>query len=148
MSYGVTVGDIQARWRPLDASEATVAETLIGDAETFLDNFRPTLAPLVPAGVPQRIVTMLVANMVVRVLRNPDALTGQAVEDISQNFAGPAYDGRLYLTADELAMLDAAIEAAGGTPTESGAGQVLPYARQLAERRAQWACLGRRGNLL
>lgn len=151
MSYNVQVSDVEARWRPLDVSEATVAETLIVDAETLLNATLPTLQSLVDGGaVSSRLAFMTICNMVIRVLRNPDALTGQAVEDISQNFAGPAYDGRLYVSSEELAGLNAIVASAGGTVNTGGA-TLNTVSRAIARRNARetsWAVRRSRGGLL
>jgi hypothetical protein len=113
-----------ARWRSLSATETTVAETLIEDAELLLDQERPELAALVTAGdVPLRTVTMVVCEMVQRVLRNPDVLRGQnlgADGGIGATFAQGVESQtkpRLRLLDDDLKIIDQAIAAAAETPT-------------------------------
>lgn len=95
MVYPVTAADIVARWRPLDASETAVATVLLVDAEVMLDRKRPGLAAAVAllpgtAGhVPVRLVVAVLADMVQRVLRNPDvqsSLQLGADGSISQSF--------------------------------------------------------------
>lgn len=73
MPYAVTPADVAARWRPLDAAETNVATVLLEDATALLDAKRPRLRDDVTAGiVPERLVVVLLADMVQRVLRNPD----------------------------------------------------------------------------
>jgi len=148
MSFGVQVSDIEARWRPLDASEAVIAETLLEDAETVFISTVPGAQSYYDSGtLPQRLVTIILCEMVKRVLRNPDALSGQAVEDISQTFAGAKYDGRLYVTEDELAQVSKVLEGSAGV-SAAGAATVNTVGRAIARRRkAQEAWNSERSHL-
>ena len=124
-SYGITTADLAARWRPLeqaegDINEVAYAELTIVDAEDYLDmQFPKLLEAWAPGTRLARVVRTTVCEMVKRVMRNPEALKQQSVEDVQQSFAGPEYDGRLYLTADEFSTLGTAISDALGDATSN-----------------------------
>lgn len=112
MPYAVTPEDVAARWRPLDDSERAVATVLLQDAEVLLNAKMPTLAARYTAGtVDARLVTIVLAEMVQRVLRNPDVQSslqlgadgsiGQSFPTATVNVARP----RLDVTEYDLAML-------------------------------------------
>lgn len=125
MVYPVTPQDVAARWRPLDAAETNVATVLLGDAEVLLDHKRPGLAAATalaagqPGHVPVRLVVAVLADMVQRVLRNPDVQTsiqlgadgsvGQSFPTSVANAARP----RLEVTSHDLETLVAAPPAGG-----------------------------------
>lgn len=142
MSYGVTVDDLAARWRPLEAAagdvdEPALAALLIIDAQDYLDMQFPALETTWEVGTRlARVVTSVVCEMVKRVMRNPDALKQQSVEDVQQSFAGPEFDGRMYLTSDEFLLVGGAIAEAGGTAgASSGAFSFNPT---LNRRSSSW----------
>lgn len=124
MAYGVTTADIEARWRPLSAAEDEVAFTLLQDAETKLNAYRPQLPTAVAENrVPLRIVVDVLVDMVQRVLRNPDVIRAQNVS--SDGSVGLTYgmgedtiraNMRLQVTDEHLAAVDVAMRAAGGMP--------------------------------
>lgn len=120
MPYPVTPADVAARWRPLDAAETDVATILLGDAEVLLDAKRPGLAEATalpatdPAHVPMRLVVIVLADMVQRVLRNPDVQTSMSLSSdgsVAQSFPGAVANAarpRLEVTAYDLAQLEPA----------------------------------------
>lgn len=143
MTYGVVRKDIEDRWRPLDPEEELPADTLIGDAETLVDaqpQLRALSATFGQGGQLDRLVVMTICNMVIRVLRNPDAMRQQSVGDVQQTFGGPDYDGRLFISDDELSSIIDALAAL--TPSAGGAGAFSfdPTRAKLeaAARRAPW----------
>ncbi len=112
MPYAVTPADVAARWRPLDIDEAAVATVLLLDAEALLNRKRPTLqADVAALRVPERLVVIVLADMVQRVLRNPDVQSsvqlgadgsvGQSFPTAVVNVARP----RLEVTDADLATL-------------------------------------------
>lgn len=124
MAYSVSRTDVVVRWRPLSTDEQVLADTFIADAVALLDVNRPTLAAAVTAGsVPDRLVTICVAEAVIRILRNPDLLSNESVSadgGVSQGFqfdkATPA--PRMQLSLLDLRSIDKALGAAGlGTGT-------------------------------
>lgn len=117
MPYPVTPADVAARWRPLDTAETNVATVLLGDAEVMLNRKRPgleaavALAPGVVGHVPVRLVVAVLADMVQRVLRNPDvqsSLQLGADGSVGQSFPASAANAarpRLEVTDHDLATL-------------------------------------------
>lgn len=115
MTY-TTVGDVEARWRPLTATETTVATALIEDAEDIIGVRWPDLGDRVTAGsLRTATVVRVVAAMVRRAMLNRD---GEGVEQRTMT-VGPFSDSarysnpnsNLYLSADEAQTLEPA-----GTP--------------------------------
>jgi len=119
VAYSVSIADVVARWRPLSTEEQTVGTTLIADAIALLDVARPSLAQAVTDGdVPDRLVTMCVAEAVIRVLSNPDLLSNQSVSadgGVSQGFqfAPTTPRPRMRLSLLDLGSIDEAMAAAG-----------------------------------
>jgi hypothetical protein len=122
MSYSVSPADVAARWRPLDEAETAVALVLLEDAVTLVDVARPLLGLQVTEGVvPERLVIQVLADMVQRVLRNPDVQSsvqlgadgsvGQSFPTATVAVARP----RLQLTEYDLATLDAPVASAVAT---------------------------------
>lgn len=136
MAYA-SVQDIASRWRPLEEEESAVAPTLLEDASDILDTEMPLLAGAYgQGGRLDRMTIATVVAMVVRVLRNPDAMRQQSVGDVQQTFGGPEYDGRLFLAEDELAALAAVLADVlnPGAGTTSGAFVIDPVSAKLARR--------------
>jgi hypothetical protein len=121
MAYSVTINDVIGRWRALDTegtpSEATIAATLLEDAVIKIDLARPMLAAAVSAGdVPARLVAMAAAEIVIRVLSNPDLNSQQQVGadgSVGVGFQKPYLRPRVIVTDEDLADIDDALGAAG-----------------------------------
>lgn len=78
MYFNVTTLDIENRWRPLTDAEADVANVLLEDADRILYNNRPQLLTAINATDPDQqvdpgLVPPVLADMVIRVLGNPDS---------------------------------------------------------------------------
>jgi hypothetical protein len=119
MTVLASVDDVAVRWRPLSASEAVVAETLLGDASAIVRAQYPGIdAQMLSGAVDAANVTIVVANMVKRALINPDEGVTQESQTVgpyshSQSYANPLRN--LFLTeADRLLI-------AGPTATASSA---------------------------
>jgi hypothetical protein len=120
MAYGVTTADIVNRWRALDTdgtpSEETIASTLLDDAIVKIDLARPMLADAVSAGaVPERLVAMCAAEVVIRVLANPDLNSQQQVGadgSVGVGFHKRDFRPRVVVTDEDLGDIDDALEAA------------------------------------
>lgn len=72
----LTVEDIEARWRPLTDEEKLVAQTLIEDVIAWAHLVAPGLQSRLDvdtAGHFTRNVTRILAGVVIRVLKNPQA---------------------------------------------------------------------------
>jgi hypothetical protein len=121
MAYAVTVADIVNRWRALDTegtpSEEDIAGTLLEDAIVKIDLARPMLAAAVTAGtVPERLVAMCAAEVVIRVLSNPDVNSQQQIgADGSVGVGFHKWSGRprVVVTDEDLSDIDEALEEAG-----------------------------------
>lgn len=102
------VADIVARWRPLSTAEATVAETHLGDAWAELKHHMSwveTGLDADPATVDVVNVKRVLANMVIRVLRNPDGKQSEQIDDYKFVRSDDSATGELYITAKEYALL-------------------------------------------
>ena len=127
MPYGVTVADVENRWRPLQPAEASVASYIIGDLLNDLALHRPALAILVngleasinpedhaQAEALKRVITKVLAYAVKRILRNPEAMRNMNIG--ADGSIGIGYDNDLEalqgveLTRDEFADIDAIID--------------------------------------
>ena len=121
MAYGVTTADIVNRWRALDTdgvpSEETIAATLLDDAIVKIDLKRPMLADAVTNGdVPARLVAMTAAEIVIRVLANPDLNSQQQVGadgSVGVGFHKRDFRPRVVVTDEDLGDIDEALEEAG-----------------------------------
>jgi hypothetical protein len=119
MTYSVSPSDIEARWRPLSDAETDIANTLIDDAITLIDVYRPSLAAAVASGVvPERIVIMTVVEAVKRVLANPDLLANQSISadgGVSIGWQFQQKDPRPQMTLSllDFANIDQAMTGAG-----------------------------------
>lgn len=102
----VTVPDLEVRFRSLTEPEKKTAEALLADAWEELQARVPALkarrqAQLVSDG----LVVRVVAAMVVRVLRNPDALRSWVVDGDSFTRDQLVSSGLLFITPDEVELL-------------------------------------------
>lgn len=121
MAYAITTADIVNRWRALDTdgtpSEDDIAATLLEDATTKIDLKRPSLAAAVAAGtVPLRLVAMTAAEVVIRVLSNPDLNSQQQVGadgSVGIGFHKRDFRPRVVVTDEDLADIDEALVDAG-----------------------------------
>ena len=105
MADFASTADVAARWRPLSAAETTVATALITDASAVLRARVPTIDARVTAGdLPVALPRSVCVQMVLRVLRNPDGLVSEQIDDYGIRRADSA-TGTLYVTDDELSLL-------------------------------------------
>lgn len=104
MSNPATIFDIELRWRSLSDAETQVATELIEDAWSMILGRRPNLEADMTAGtVTTRNVVRVIASMVLRVLRNPDGKSEEAIDDYSFKRDASAATGALHVTPEELA---------------------------------------------
>lgn len=103
-----TVGDLEARWRPLDEAEEARASVLIDDAADLLISLRPSLEDDIANGVVSLAsAAIVVCNMVKRSMQaGEDGREGVTQQQqgagpfsLSMSFANPT--GDLYLTKPE-----------------------------------------------
>ena len=104
MTNPATVDDVVSRFRPLTTAEQVVAQTLLGDAWEMLLGRRPNLeADITSGAISEATVVRVVANMVIRVLRNPDGYLQESIDDYTYRRDAVVSTGLLHLTPDELA---------------------------------------------
>lgn len=98
------IDDVEAVWRPLDADERAQADRLLVMASGLARQAVPSVDARVAASAAfSAVVAAVVASAVVRVLVNPDGVTQRAEGPFSATYSSSS--GRLYLSADELALL-------------------------------------------
>lgn len=104
MANPTTITDLEDRWRPLTAQETTNATALLADAWAILLMRRPNLEADITAGtVTEANVVRVVSAMVLRVLRNPDGLLEESLDDYRYRRDSALSAGALYVSSDELA---------------------------------------------
>lgn len=105
MADYATTADVAARWRPLSAAESTVAAALLADASAILRARAPSIDDrLTEATLDPALPRSVAVQMVLRVLRNPDGLVSEQIDDYGIRRADSAA-GSLTVTDDELALL-------------------------------------------
>jgi len=106
MPNPATTSDIEERYRPLTAAETTNAQAYLEDAWWLLTGRLPSLEANITAGtVSTGNVVRVVANMVIRVLRNPDGKSEEQIDDYRYRRDALVSSGALTVTGDELADL-------------------------------------------
>ncbi len=102
-----TVGDVSARLgRELSSDEAEQVSTLLGDAELLIKTRIPDLLARVAAGtIDSAVVIMIEANMVLRVVRNPDGYVQETDGNYSYQVSTAVASGRLSVLDDEWSWL-------------------------------------------
>jgi hypothetical protein len=102
----VQISDVEARFRSLADAEKATAEAWLDDAWAIIQLQVPGLPQRVTSGeLPNDVVKAIVAAMVIRVLRNPEAIRSWTVDDASFTRDTALSAGLLYATPDELALL-------------------------------------------
>lgn len=102
-----TVEDVSARLgRDLSPDEAVQVSTLLGDAELLIKTRIPDLLARVAAGtIDSAVVIMIEANMVARVVRNPDGYVQETDGNYSYQVSTAVASGRLSVLDDEWSWL-------------------------------------------
>lgn len=117
-----TLTDVQARLgRPIsDAAEIAQVTAWLADTEVLIRARVPDIDERVAAGTPPAAtVTMVVSNVVIRKLQNPDGKIQEGLDDYNYRLNENARRGELFLTDDEWALILG--------PVASGAFSVRPY---------------------
>lgn len=92
--------------RELDASETTIVNTRLGDAELLIRSRVKDLDARVAADpVYELIVVMVEADMVLRLIKNPDGYTQETDGNYSYMISSAVASGRLEIRDDEWALL-------------------------------------------
>lgn len=138
MPFAVSIADIESRWRDLSSDDSDIATVRLADAERKVRLERPGLltfynalvADVPPITVKADLLATVreaCANAVIRYLRNPDVTLRQDIN--SDGSIGIGYDtrsdGGIYISAADLADIDAAVGAASGVTREKVRSQRL-----------------------
>lgn len=102
-----TMADIEARWGASLASQQQQVQALLDDAHAYIRARVPTVDARVTGGsVDAAVVTSVIAQMVLGVLRNPEGLRAEmaGVFQRQMDTSGSAA-GRLTLTDEQLMLL-------------------------------------------
>lgn len=119
MSYA-SVADVEHRMgRPLSDPERTLAAALLDDAETLLRARIPRLDQRVADEQFGKLVVLVEASAVVRVLRNPGGYRSETAGDYSYTIDTRAAAGYLTILDSEWRLLGVAPGAFTITPTVS-----------------------------
>lgn len=107
MPNPATTADVEARWRPLSAQETTNAQTFLDDSWTMLRRHFTRLSVDIEAEIVtdtdlEAEVVRVMATAVLRVMKNPDGLSQERVDDYSYKRDEAVSAGLLYFTSDEL----------------------------------------------
>lgn len=106
MANPAAISDVEARFRSLTPAELVNAEAYLDDAWWLLLGRLPNLEANMVAGlVSAGNVVRVVANMVVRILRNPDGKSEESIDDYRYRRDALLASGSLHVTPDELADL-------------------------------------------
>ncbi|WP_436702402.1 Gp19/Gp15/Gp42 family protein [Nocardioides sp. BYT-33-1] len=114
MPNPAAVADVIARWRPLSTQETTNAETFLADAWVMLKRRMALLDVDIEAliatdeALPEEqrtlkaAVVRVLATAVLRVMKNPDGKSREAIDDYSWSRDEAVSAGLLYFLDDEL----------------------------------------------
>lgn len=106
MPNPATTSDIEARWRPLVGQQEVNAQAYLDDAWWMLLSRRPTLEADIAAGtVKVQNVVRVLANMALRILRNPEGKASEQIDDYKYTRSELTASGLLHITPDELSDL-------------------------------------------
>lgn len=98
--------DVANRWRPLADPEINVTYALLEEATALLAVASPGVRERAAASLDAATaIRSVVVSMVLRVLKNPDAIRQFAIDDYSQTRDQVASSGLLYATPEELAYV-------------------------------------------
>lgn|SRR3982751_4859485 len=145
--FDVSTVDIEARWRALSDDESDVALVRLGDADRLLRSARPGLEAFY-AGLADgsrkddllETIRQVLADAVIRFLRNPDLVSQQQIQ--SDGGVGIGFDtkglGGVYLSGSDLAVIDQAVGAAAGAVRPHVGSQVLKSSFPYRTRTDPW----------
>lgn len=104
--FPVVADDIVSRWRALEPDESGIVNKVIEDAQDILEDDAEAEGisqPTTDRG--QRAYVRAVANMVIRVLKNPDGILTETLDGYTYRRDSAVSSGALVPTDDELARL-------------------------------------------
>lgn len=101
-----TQDDIEALWRPLDASESGQVESLLRLASAMVRGRFPDLETrLYRSQIDSQLVADIVASMVVRAMRNPTGIKQETIGPVSYTVDARVASGYLFIDDAEAALL-------------------------------------------
>lgn len=103
-----TLDDVSTRLgRPItDPDEVAQVTAWIGDVEALVVSRIPDLETRVAEGAPSAgVVAMVVANAVIRKVKNPEGYVSAGVDDFNYRYNEAARKGELFLTDEEWRLL-------------------------------------------
>lgn len=107
-----TVADIEARWGSSLGSQQQQVQAMIDDAHAYVRARVPTVDARVTAGtVDPAVITSVIAQMVLSVLRNPEGLRSEMAGVFQRQLDTSAAAGRITLTDEQLMLLGEAKDA-------------------------------------
>lgn len=107
MANPATIADIVSRWRPLSTQESTNAQTFLDDAWVMLlrhfDRLGVDFEVSIAADVELSAdVVRVLSTAVLRVMKNPDGLVQESIDDYTYRRDEATSAGLLYFTDTEL----------------------------------------------
>ena len=105
MTNPATTADLEARWRPLSDQEKINGQTFLEDAWRLLRRRIQTIEADIAAdtsGDLQADAVRVLATAVLRVMKNPDGIRQESVDDYSWTRDQAVSAGLLYISDDEL----------------------------------------------
>lgn len=100
--------DLERSWRPLSDQEAVNASARLEQAWARLTAVAPTVPADMDSGaLTSELVASVITDAVLRVLRNPEGLRQESIDDYSWTRDSAVSAGALYFTDAELALLAA-----------------------------------------
>jgi hypothetical protein len=108
MSNPATTADLVSRWRPLSTLETTNGQTFLNDAYVMLSRRfvarNAVLDDLLDDDEDEfkAAVRRVMATAVLRIMKNPDGLVREKIDDYEWQRGQAVADGLLYFTDEEL----------------------------------------------
>lgn len=108
MAGPATINDLKARsFRPLSEQEETVGGVLLEDAWALILGQLPSAGDRLTDTGFVSLVKQVQCAMVLRVIKNPDGLLSEQIDDYQYRRDSAISTGALYLSDDERALLGA-----------------------------------------
>lgn len=118
MTGPATITDLTARsFRPLTAQEEQVGAVLLEDAWNLILRYRPNAEEKLTDPAFRTLVVQVQCAMVLRVVKNPDGLLSEQIDDYTYRRDSAVSDGSLYISDAELALLGSADSGSDGAWT-------------------------------
>lgn len=105
MTNPASTADLEARWRPLSDQEKINGQTFLEDAWRLLRRRIQTIEADIAAdtsGDLQADAVRVLATAVLRVMKNPDGIRQESIDDYSWTRDQAVSAGLLYISDDEL----------------------------------------------